>query len=421
MSNDAKYQQKLQELYQLEFFGMKLGLQNITALLEFLGRPDRIYPTIHVAGTNGKGSVSSTLAAIFQAAGFKTGLYTSPHLIEFRERIKVSGEMMPQEFMIEFAERLWPKVEEIKATFFETTTAMAFEYFSSQKVDIAIIETGLGGRLDSTNVLEKPLATVVTSIGWDHMAQLGNTLELIAAEKAGIFKKDVPAVVHVQPQLKHAFRERAFEVGTNVLFVDEYQVPATLGGVRPSLRGEFQARNLRTVLAALSVLPMEFSPALIEEAVIRTNELTGLRGRLEAFATPQMRLNGINMILEVGHNPDAIREVVNFVDMNGIRPIIVTGVMKDKDIPPMLQALRKISDRIITVQAHTHRAMDAQELKKLAIEAGFEATSAESVSAGVEEATAIAQPGDTILLVGSHYIVGEFLANLPPEDRVWGG
>ncbi|HEY6172625.1 MAG TPA: Mur ligase family protein, partial [Candidatus Kapabacteria bacterium] len=203
MPQDNHYLDALDKLFALEFTGMKLGLENIGELLASLGNPQEQYPTIHVAGTNGKGSVSSMLAAALQANGYKTGLYTSPHLVNFTERIKVNGEEIPRDYVASFLEANWHKVEEVKATFFEVTTALMFKYFADKKVDIAVIETGLGGRLDGTNILRKPLATVITSIGLEHTQILGDTLELIAKEKAGIFKQGSPAIVNVAEQLHH--------------------------------------------------------------------------------------------------------------------------------------------------------------------------------------------------------------------------
>src|SRR5258708_7866597 len=197
---------------------MKLGLDNIRELLGILGNPQNKFDSVHIAGSNGKGSVSAMLAAAMQGNNYQTGLYTSPHLVDFRERIKINGEMIGEEYVASFLEKIWKDVERLHATFFEVTTAMAFSYFADAGVQIAIIETGLGGRLDATNILEKPLVTVITSISLEHTAQLGNTLEEIAVEKAGIMKTGVPAIVCVPKELKHIFIEHGKEINAPIVF-----------------------------------------------------------------------------------------------------------------------------------------------------------------------------------------------------------
>ncbi len=255
----SEYQERLDALYKLEFFGMKLGLDNIRALLEELGHPERKFDSIHIAGTNGKGSVAAMLAAVHQVAGKRTGLYTSPHLVDFRERIRINGEMISQEEVANFLERIWPRVEELRATFFEVTTAMAFDHFARHKVEIAIIETGLGGRLDATNVLERPLATVITSIGHDHHAQLGPTLEDIAREKAGIFKPGVPAIVNCLPELESIFMNHAMVVGSPITFVRNVKASLSENEVwEPAFPGAHQIENLQTVRTTLSLMPYQF-------------------------------------------------------------------------------------------------------------------------------------------------------------------
>ncbi|HET6399905.1 MAG TPA: folylpolyglutamate synthase/dihydrofolate synthase family protein [Candidatus Kapabacteria bacterium] len=406
-----KYTDRLHALFQLEFFGMKLGLENIRALLDFLGHPERQFPSIHVAGTNGKGSVSAMLGAVHQAAGKRTGLYTSPHLVDFRERIRVDGEMISEAEVTNFLERIWPKVEELKATFFEVTTAMAFDHFARYRVDIAIVETGLGGRLDATNVLEKPLVTIVTSIGFDHTAQLGPTLESIASEKAGIFKPGVPAVVNCDPELNPVFEKVAREIGCEILFVRNWKVPAPFAGINPSLAGSHQKENVKTVLAAISVLPQELSFEHIRDGISNVASMTGLRARLEEIHSADLSERGLRLFLDVGHNPQALERMKEFFDAMDIRPIVIAGLMKDKNITEVLQILKSFGSYFVAVQAKTVRALPSATLTELAHAAGLPASDGGTVLEGLEVAARKAISRDTLLLTGSHYVIGEFLEN----------
>ena len=397
---------------------MKLGLENITHLLEFLGRPERKFKSIHIAGTNGKGSVSAMLAAIHTADGKQTGLYTSPHLVDFRERIRVDGEMIPEAEVADFLERIWPKVEELNATFFEVTTAMAFDHFARHKVDIAIIETGLGGRLDATNVLEKPLATVITSIGIDHTAQLGPTLEHIAWEKAGILKAGVPAVVNCLPAVEHVFVERAREVGAELQFVREQGTEGTFKDIPVPFAGKHQTENLKTVLLTMSILPNPPASSAVEIGLREVIKLTGLRGRLEEFFPSELIERGVRLFLDVGHNPDALEAVREYFISEGIRPISVFGIMRDKDIDTSLAILKSFVSGFVGVHAATERALPSADLAEAARLAGMNAIDGSDVVSGFTIAMSIAKNGDTILLHGSHYVIGEFLKNFMQTGRV---
>ncbi len=414
----SNYTERLHALFQLEFFGMKLGLENIRALLDFLGHPERRFPSIHVAGTNGKGSVSAMLAAVHQAAGRRTGLYTSPHLVDFRERIRIGGEMISEAKVAQFLERIWPKVEELRATFFEVTTAMAFDHFARHNVNIAIIETGLGGRLDATNVLEKPLATVITSIGYDHTAQLGPTLESIASEKAGIFKPGVPAVVNCDSNLNWVFQKKAFEAGCNILFVRDWKVPALLKGIRPLLVGGHQEENVKTLLAAMSMLSSTLSEEAIQEGIENVTGLTGFRARLEEIHSTDLSKRGLRLFLDVGHNPQALERTKEFFDAMAIRPIVIVGLMKDKNITEALKIFKSFSCLFVPVQAKTARALPSSTLAEMADAAGLPTINGGTVLEGLEIAARNAASGNTLLLTGSHYVVGEFLENYQRTGRV---
>ncbi len=403
------YSKRLDALFKLEFFGMKLGLENIRVLLDTLGHPERTYPSIHVAGTNGKGSVSAMLAAAHQASRKRTGLYTSPHLVDFRERIRIDGEMISEKEVADFLARIWPKVEELNATFFEVTTAMAFDHFARHKVDIAIIETGLGGRLDATNVLEKPLVTVVTSIGFDHMQQLGSTLEAIAMEKAGIFKFGSPAVVNCPESLEPVFLRVAKRTFTPITFVRRVRSLLGRGHIQTPLLGSHQIENLRTALVTLGILPRDRGNPSIKRAIENTSQLTGLRARLEEIHSEQLSKREIRLFLDVGHNEDAILRLHDFFVGQGIRPQVVLGMMRDKEIRGSLRILKSFAKRIVTVQAETHRALPSSELNKDALTAGLDSIDGGNVPNGVKLALSKAKTGDTILITGSHFVCGEFL------------
>lgn len=409
------YKAALDNLLALEFFGMKLGLRNIEDLLEHLGRPDRRFKTIHVAGTNGKGSVCATLAAYYQTKGLSTGLYTSPHLVDYRERIKINGEMIEEAFIESFVERVWPKVQDLNATFFEVTTALAFEYFASKGVDIAIIETGLGGRLDATNVLEKPLATVITSIGMDHMQQLGNTIENIASEKAGIFKPDVPAIVNVNSELLPIFQRVADGSSAKLIDASTYELPTWTMKQAPTLKGEHQRENLRTTLVTLEVLG-DLEKETLAWALPAVEKLTGLRGRLEVQELSWKRKK-LTRILDVGHNEAAIRRIAEFLRSRGQEVILVAGFMKDKDVTSALRLLAPFVSCFVAVAPDTKRAMPSQELAAIGEALELKSIDGGGVIDGYSKALNFSRDRDTILVAGSHYLIGELLAN---EKRLLG-
>ncbi len=406
----SEYQKKLDELYKLEFFGMKLGLDNIRALLYRIGNPHRQFESVHVAGTNGKGSVCAMLAAVHQTAGKRTGLYTSPHLVHFGERISINGKMISEQEILSFLERVWPIVEELNSTFFEVTTAMAFDHFGRHHVDIAIIETGLGGRLDATNIIEKPLATVVTSIGHDHHAQLGPTLEDIAREKAGIFKEGVPAIVHCQTELRTIFEKQANTTHSLITFVSDNDLRDNPQIIIP-FAGKHQAQNVQTVLSTLEVLPYKFSPEIITKGIEETSELTGWRARLEEIEHPELKSRGIQIFLDVGHNPEAAQAVSEFFKNIGIRPLVIFGIMQDKDVDRVLQIISGFATSLIAVSAATSRALPSSELAQKAEKAGISAVDGRTVRNALKTALSD-KKGKVILISGSHYIVGEFLGEL---------
>ena len=403
-----QYEKKIEEIFarhpsvQVSGFNgrtYKAGIESMIAFDDALGHPWKSFPCIHVAGTNGKGSVSSLLAASLAGAGLRVGLFTSPHLIDFRERIKIVGghpTLISKEEVMEFLERYDEEIKEL--SFFEITTGMAMWWFEKQKVDAAVIEVGLGGRLDSTNVIT-PILSVVTSIGLDHCAMLGDTRAEIALEKAGIFKKGVPALVWGHDkETDEVFEEYARKVGADLHFADEMVEPVHLDGM--DLRGEYQDANVRTALAALKLLRFEANP----DALRNTAKITGLRGRWEI-----LRENP-TVICDIGHNPAAL--ALNFRQLEQYRkPLtIVYGIMADKaldDIAPLMPS----SARYILCAPATPRALPVDELfnRLSTLRPDLNLSMADSVSNAINQALAEASPDSIIYIGGSTFVVAEAL------------
>lgn len=387
--SEEKYNELIQSIF-LRFpsvqnvsFGeaYKPGLERMEEFRELLGNPDRRYRTVHIAGTNGKGSTASMLASALAACGLKVGIYTSPHILDFRERMRIvdgrkssadGPSLVTEEYVYDFLTRYNDDLDRLQLSFFEITTGLAFRWFADMEVDWAVIETGLGGRLDSTNVIT-PELSVITSIGLDHCDLLGNTLEEIAAEKAGIIKKGVPVVVggHPAEEVAAVFRKKAGEMQSRIVFADVVQPSLwkdhssfIMEGM--DLRGGYQEMNLRTVLASLDVLG-QLSPELritgmeTAEAIMHTAVRTGFHGRWERLSTCP------DVICDIGHNAAALTN--NFAQLNGYLDndtysslIIVYGVMADKNLEDILPLFPDRATWIFTTP-HTRRAMQASEIK----------------------------------------------------------
>ncbi|MBI3718383.1 MAG: bifunctional folylpolyglutamate synthase/dihydrofolate synthase [Sphingobacteriales bacterium] len=401
----------------------KKDLTNTIQLCEALGNPHTKFKSIHVAGTNGKGSTSHMLAAILQSAGYKTGLYTSPHLKDFRERIKVNGEMVSESFVIDFTERIKPLIESIEPSFFEITVAMAFEYFAQQKVDVAVVEVGLGGRLDSTNIIT-PELSVITNIGWDHMNMLGDTLEKIAGEKAGIIKPTIPVVIgETSKETKDIFITKANECNASISFADQKRMAAdwkhehhflnvevaTKGKedhqhYQLDLAGEYQTKNLITVLEAVSQLRLKgwnIDEAVLKKALSQTKEINGLHGRWEIIHQHP------TVVLDVGHNVDGIKQIVRQLeDTDAPHVHIVIGMVKDKEVSAVLELLPKDASYYFT-KALIPRALPEDDLLLKATEAGLQGETYTEVNIALKAAMAKAKKEDLILVCGSVFLVGE--------------
>lgn len=424
------YRETIEYLYaQLPMFtrigaaAYKEDLHNTIALCEALGNPHRSFRSIHVAGTNGKGSTSHMLAAVLQQAGYKTGLYTSPHIKDFGERIRINGEMIDQQFVIGFVERTKKISAAIQPSFFELTVAMAFDYFAAQQVDIAVIETGLGGRLDSTNII-KPVLSVITNIGYDHMNILGNTLPEIASQKAGIIKQDTPVVIgEYLPETKPVFEKEATEKNAPLFFASEQfetgkveknesmichvnnKISHGSAAYALDLTGAYQAKNICTVLMSLEVLKrsgFDIGEDDIMNALKNVKGLTGLGGRWDIVQ------HDPTVIMDVGHNTDGINLIVQQLknDYPASHYHFVLGFVKDKDVAHVMELFPKDASYYFT-NAHIPRAMPFEELQTIGKAYGLQGKGFNNVNDALADAKNHAGPNDVIMICGSFFIVAE--------------
>lgn len=403
-------------------FAYKEGLENTCTIDQRLNHPCRKYRTIHVAGTNGKGSTSHLLAAILQQSGYKTGLYTSPHLVDFRERIKINGEMIPEDYVVSFINKHIDFFNQIHPSFFEVTTAMAFDYFAHEKIDVVVVEVGLGGRLDCTNIIT-PDVSIITNISFDHTALLGNTLSAIAAEKAGIIKPNVPVIIgEALPETKSVFLQKVQSEKASVVFVEEENpiLNAELSGTGkwvfetrdyPNLIGELgglvQEKNAATVLCTINILKekgYKIADSAVYEGFAKVVEITGLQGRWQYVG------ENPKIILDTGHNVDGIRYVVKHLgklEQNRLHFII--GMVEDKDVDAVLQLLPKDAIYYFT-KASIPRALNEEILKEKALGFGMEGESYPSVEKAIEVARKDAEAKDVIFIGGSTFVVADALA-----------
>ncbi|MEO7530577.1 MAG: folylpolyglutamate synthase/dihydrofolate synthase family protein [Sediminibacterium sp.] len=406
----------------------KKDLTNTIRLCDALDNPQNKFKTIHIAGTNGKGSTSHMLAAILQTSGYKTGLYTSPHLKDFRERIKINGEWIEENFVTDFTQRIQPLINEIEPSFFEITVAMAFDYFAKQNVDIAVIEVGLGGRFDSTNIIT-PELSIITNIGWDHMNMLGDTLEKIAFEKAGIIKQNIPVVIgEVIAETRPVFDLKAADLfagkaGSQVIYGEEkryvngwnyehHQLTVEVVDKHTDahhtytldLPGIYQAKNLLTVLEAAHQLQLQgwrTDTAIIQKALLHVKRLTGLHGRWEVIQHNPV------VILDVGHNVDGVAQIVKQIELSDYHHLhIIIGMVKDKEIDAVLALLPKQASYYFT-QAQIPRALDATSLQLNAAHFELHGHQFSDVNTALQNALSHAHKDDMILVCGSVFLVGE--------------
>ena len=392
----------------------KADIQPTLDMMEALGNPERKFQSIHVAGTNGKGSVSHMLASILQEAGYKVGLYTSPHLVDFRERIRINGEMIPQQEVVEFVAQHSSLITEKHLSFFEMTVGMAFDYFAREQVDMAVVEVGMGGRLDSTNVI-MPMLSVITNIGLDHTQFLGDTLEKIAREKAGIIKDGVPVVIgETQPETWPVFKAVAEEHHAPITFADQHYVVDDISRYTGELTGEYQKKNIATVLEAVEVLRntlhLPLSTIHLHRGFARVVTNTHLQGRWQTIGTEPLT------ICETAHNEPGIRSMLGkLVTMQFNRLHLVYGCVNDKDFIHILQLLiSHFSDfnfqfSFYFTQPSVPRRLPVADLQAAAHGMGIDGLTFDNVKEAIEAARKDAAPDDLVLVTGSIFLVADAL------------
>ncbi|MDE5567077.1 MAG: bifunctional folylpolyglutamate synthase/dihydrofolate synthase [Muribaculaceae bacterium] len=399
----------------------KPGLDTVKALSKMFGNPHKRLKTIHVGGTNGKGSTAHTIAAVLQSAGYKVGLFTSPHLIDFRERIRVDGEMIGKEKVVDFVDRfIAAGGEKLCPSFFELTTIMAFEHFAESEVDVAVIEVGLGGRLDSTNIIVPDLS-VITNISKDHTALLGDTLPEIAAEKAGIIKEGVPVVIgESEGDVRNVFRDKAALLHSPIYYADDIKEfedaqPSNdkiiykgtkWGDITGELCGDCQTKNAATILCTLDRLNeigYKITPEAVSKGFSRVSTLTGLAGRwMKISENP-------TVICDTGHNVGGWEYLSKRLANYGDRLHMVIGFVNDKDISGIL-SMMPANAHYYFVKPSVNRGLSAEKLTELANKNGLEGLTFETVAEGYEKALSQLKEGDTIFVGGSTFVVADILA-----------
>jgi dihydrofolate synthase/folylpolyglutamate synthase len=403
----------------------KVGMGNIEALCEMLDNPHKKFKTVHVAGTNGKGSSSHMLAAIFQSAGYKTGLFTSPHLKDFRERVRVNGKMIPRKEVIEFVDWMQQNTQHLQASFFEMNVALAFDHFAKQKVDIAIIETGLGGRLDSTNIIT-PELSLITNIGFDHMDLLGDTLDKIAMEKAGIIKHNIPVVIsEYQAAIAPLFKEKAMQTSSEISFASDsiklfdakskqidsksflqlqYQSKTQKYTILSPLTGVYQTCNIAGVIGAMELLQKkdwQIKKQDIEKGIAAVIELTGIKGRWQQIS------NKPRVICDTGHNLDGIEQVLYQLKLEKYERLhFVLGMVGDKDVEAVMKILPKDAFYYYCAPS-IPRAMPVDELFRKAEKHGLKGKKYKGVRLALKAAKRKAKENDLIFVGGSTFVVAE--------------
>lgn len=426
---NSRYQETLDFLYsQLPMFqrigpaAFKKDLSNIRALCEALGHPEQQFPSLHIAGTNGKGSAAHILAAVQQAAGRRAGLYTSPHYRDFRERIKVDGQYIPRKQVVDFVERCRPLIDSIQPSFFEITVAMAFDYFALRKVDLAVVEVGLGGRLDSTNII-RPELSVITNISFDHVDMLGDTLPLIAAEKAGIIKEKVPVIIgEAQEETAAVFLQKAAELQAPIIFAGEHyqaeQQSATPNhtiydvyrdgellypGLHLNAHGPYQSKNLQTVLQAVEWLkpPFEVTEAQLRDGLCHLRQYTRFLGRWQVLGARP------TILCDSAHNEAGMKLAMAAVKALSYDKLhIVLGTVSDKDPAKLLHHL-PADARYYFARPDIPRGHDAGRLREKAAALGLKGRAYSSVPNALRAARRHARPEDLIYVGGSIFVVAE--------------
>lgn len=418
------YNSIIKFLYGLQKFGMKFGLENIKKLCKSLRNPHQDYPIIHIAGTNGKGSTSAMIASVLTASGYKTGLYTSPHLLKFNERIRIDGDPISDKELITYSMMIRDEVKKTKATFFEATTAIAFKYFSDQKIDIAVIETGLGGRLDATNIVT-PLISIITNIGLEHTEYLGSTTAKIAREKAGIIKPFVPCLTAVRDvdafgviqsvarKLKSTLSH--IDHNTNLVFLKndlqaqyvKIKVGKTeLNNFKITMPGKIQEDNIRLSILAVTFLREKYAYKITDESMrcgfADVKHFSGLRGRFDLLSKNPL------IIGDVAHNTQAFVSLKTTLFRLGIdRAIVVFGLMKDKDLDSIVREVKDFARLVITCSPKTDRAIPSGKIASKFKSSNIPTIDGKTPKNSLKIAKNYVKADELILITGSHYVLGE--------------
>ena len=419
------YKDCINYLFDLERVGIKYDLKNTRTILKHLNNPHKKFKSIHIAGTNGKGSVAAFLNSVLIEKGLRTGLYTSPHILDFRERILVNGKMISNNFIIDFTNRLFKLIEDIKPSFYEISTALAFEYFRVRNVKYAIVETGLGGRLDSTNVLN-PILTIVTGISVDHTEFLGNTIKSIAGEKAGIIKRNVPCVLgHVNNTVKKILADKCKSKNSKLIFapslfeikIDKkfengflFSIKSkekTLNAIKCSLVGEYQIKNICTSLAALNQMTetegKKFSDANLHSGFNNVVENSKFYGRFQLLSVKP------SIVVDVSHNFESLSNIEsNLKHFKFDRVVIIFALMKDKEYKKCLKEIEKLNTQVVLTKPQYKRALEPTELYKVA-KRKENFVIKENVKEAFLYAKDISNKSDLILITGSFFLVSDFL------------
>jgi len=422
------YQETLDYLYEeLPVFqkegqsAFEAGLKNAKLFCDYLNNPHQKFPSIHIAGTNGKGSSAHFMAAVLQSAGYKTGLYTSPHLKEFTERIRIDGQEVVSDFVVDFVGKHLPFIEKTKPSFFELTVVMAFDYFAQQNIDVAVIEVGLGGRLDTTNIIQ-PEVCLVTNISYDHEAILGDTLEKIAYEKAGIIKKHTPVIItEKQAKISNVFEKQAQTCKAPLFFAeDEFQVERTNSGnltisknqsvflenLTLGLKGDWQIKNALGVIALCDKLKkFQITPEHLRQGLGKVTQLTGLRGRWQILQEKP------KIICDTGHNEAGVKLIVQEIKKQNFNKLhLIWGCVNDKDIRKILALLPQNADYYFC-QPNIPRRLSAQTLSEVATEFDLKGEVIPDVTEALQKAQKKAQEHDLIFIGGSTFVVSELELN----------
>ncbi len=431
------YIETINYLYSLQRFGIKLGLHNIKRLLKLLQNPETEFISVHIAGTNGKGSTSSFIASILSASGYKVGLYTSPHLVDFTERIRINGIPIPRERVVEYVKILRDEIDNLRATFFEATTAIAFKYFADEKVNFAVIEVGLGGRLDSTNVI-KPAVSVITGISYDHMDVLGETIEEIAFEKAGIIKRETPCITGCNDErVLNVIKKIALEKNSELIIADkvssveikevmEDKIKFSLktqknfyNDLVAGVTGKFQTKNAQISILTFEKLSelglTEYRIESIYEGLLKVRKLSGLRGRLEVLNSGDLSKSDEKpkIIIDVAHNYQAISQIVSELEIFKRKNLLVLfGVMKDKEYEKMIKKLSEIAHFAVGTQPKIGRALDAKIISDIFKQNGVESTYICDSDKAFDFIISKADKDNIVLVTGSHYLVGEIISHV---------